>query len=582
MKVLGISAYFHDSAAALVVDGKIVAAAQEERFSRVKNDARVPIDAAAFCLEKAGLRIEDIDQVVFYEKPLRTFERILVSQLRSFPRGLGQFTRSIGKWLSKRLWLKSDLCTQLGCTSEQILFVDHHLSHAASAFLCSPFDHAAIVTVDGVGEWATTTLYEAKSDDMGTRIEPIEEIRFPDSIGLMYSAITAFLGFKVNEGEYKVMGLASYGTPRFKKAFSKLCKIEDDGSYQLNMKYFAFERSATKGFDDSLSTLLGPPRTPDQTLSFPGVESQRFADIAASLQWITEQALLGICKRARKKTGAPNLCLAGGVALNSVANSKIAGSQIFDRMFVQPAAGDAGGALGAALYVDLILAGSPRDHGMSHAFYGESYERDEIKTFLDDCAVPFREAANEDELHQVIARKLANGEVGAWFQGPFEWGPRALGARSIIADPRFASTSERVNRKIKFREAFRPFAPAVLEEEASRWFDIEHNELTNPFMLSVAAVHEEGQECLPAINHTDNSARVQTVSHSSNPKFHALLSAFRDETGVGVLLNTSMNLKGEPLCATPADAIGVFHRSDLDFLVLENCLIEKVKDSHVS
>lgn len=569
MKVLGISAYFHDAAAALVIDGEVVAAAQEERFSRLKNDARLPKDAIRFCLRQAGLRLDELDHVVFYEKPLRKFERILLTHLREFPRSAPQFGRALGKWLTKRLWLKSELCAELGCTPEQLLFVDHHLSHAASAFLCSPHEHAAVLTVDGVGEHSSTTIYDARGNDL----EPLEEIRFPDSIGLLYSAITAYLGFRVNHGEYKVMGLAPYGEPRFVEQFEQLCHIGDDGSFRLDPQYFAYARSANRSFTPRLEALLGPARRSDDPIELP--RSQRFADVAASLQLVTERALLALARRAKDRTGADALCLAGGVALNSVANRKIVDSGIFEHVFVQPAAGDAGGALGAALYVDHAIGGTPRRGAMRSALLGESYDPKQIRSFLADCRVRHEHFVDRRELDRTVAKRLASGEVGGWFQGRFEWGPRALGARSILADARQAHMADRVNAKIKFREAFRPFAPAVRASEASRWFDVGRDASLTRFMLSVAPVTPEGRATLPATTHVDGSARVQTVDAESSPRLASLLDAFAEETGVGVLLNTSMNLKNEPLCASPAEAYGVFQRSALDFLVLEDCVITK-------
>lgn len=569
MKVLGISAYFHDSAAALVVDGEVVAAAQEERFSRLKNDARLPKDAIRFCLRRAGLRLDELDHVVFYEKPLRKFERVLITHLREFPKSAPQFSRALGKWLTKRLWLKGEMCAELGCTPEQLLFVDHHLSHAASAFLCSPHEHAAILTVDGVGEHSSTTIYDGR----GSAIEPLEEIRFPDSIGLLYSAITAYLGFRVNHGEYKVMGLAPYGEPRFIGEFEKLCHIGDDGSFRLDPRYFAYAHSADRSFTPLLEDLLGPARASNDPIELP--RSQRLADVAASLQVVTERALLALARRAKERTGANALCLAGGVALNSVANRKIADSGIFDHVFVQPAAGDAGGALGAALYVDHAIGGTPRRHAMQSAMLGEAYDAKAIRVFLADCRVRHAHHPDRDGLNREVAKRLACGEVGGWFQGRFEWGPRALGARSILADPRDPAMADRVNAKIKFREAFRPFAPAVRACETSRWFDVGRDAPLTRFMLSVAPVTPEGRKTLPATTHVDGTARVQTVDAESNPRFASLLDAFAAETGVGVLLNTSMNLKGEPLCASPAEAYGVFQRSALDFLVLEDCVITK-------
>ena len=579
MVVLGISAFFHDAAAALVVDGEVVAAAQEERFSRIKNDASLPVEAARFCLETAGITIADVDHVVFYEKPLRKFERILVGHLRAFPRSLAQFSRSMTKWLEQRLWTKSDLVRALGCAPERVLFCDHHLSHAASAFLCSPFQSAAVVTVDGVGEWATTSIYRARTGPQGSSIELLKELRFPHSIGLLYSAITAYLGFEVNEGEYKVMGLAAYGEDRHADAFARLCRIGDDASLEIDTRYFSYHRHPTRSFTPLLEELLGPARRPGADLDPLAVdsESRRYADIAASLQAFTERYLLALAREAHRLTGETRLCLAGGVALNCVANRRIADEGPFEELFVQPAAGDAGGALGAALWATHVVHGLPRGAPLRSAFLGAAYAPADIARFLDDCGIAHRAFDDHGTLCDEVARRLDDGEVGGWFQGRFEWGPRALGGRSILADARQPGMREKVNRKIKFREGFRPFAPAVLAAEASRWFDLPRGRADHltPFMCSVAPVTEEGRARLPATTHVDGTARVQRVDEAESPGFHALLEAFRARTGVGVLLNTSMNLKDEPLCASPAEAYGVFVRSDLDFLVLERCLVDK-------
>jgi carbamoyltransferase len=577
MIVLGISAFFHDAAAALVVDGEIIAAAQEERFSRIKHDAALPVQAARFCLAQAGVTIEQVDHVVFYEKPLRKFERILVGHLREFPFSLPQFPRAFATWLGRRLWMKSDLCKQLGCTEGQLLFGEHHLSHAASAFLCSPFEDAVIVTVDGVGEWATTSIYHGQSDETGSEIELLRELHFPHSIGLLYSAITAYLGFEVNEGEYKVMGLSAYGEPRFADELRRLCKIEEDGSLEIDTRYFSYHRHPTRSFTPALEELLGPARKPGAPLHLPAQtnEDRRFADVASSLQKLTEEYLLVLCRNAQELTGARRLCLAGGVALNSVANYRLESEGPFEQIFVQPAAGDAGGSLGAALWATHVLHGLPRKEPMRHAFLGAAYAQDDIARFLSDCGVKFRLFGDDADRNLAVARLLAQGRVGGWFQGRFEWGPRALGARSILADPRDPRMRDRVNSKIKYREGFRPFAPAVLAEEASRWFDLAGSDHLTPFMCSVVPVTEEGRQTLPAITHVDGTARVQRIDREHNPTFHALVESFRSLTGVGVILNTSMNLKDEPLCASPAEAYGVFVRSDLDFLVLERCLVEK-------
>jgi len=581
VKVLGISALFHDAAAALVVDGEVVAAAQEERFSRIKHDARLPVEAARFCLDQGGIAMGDVDHVVFYEKPLRKFERILVTHLREFPRSLMQFPRSMATWLRSRLWQKGELCQALGCAPEQILFSEHHLSHAASAFLCSPFERAAVVTVDGVGEWATTSIYRAgPREGGGTSIETLAELHFPHSIGLLYSAITAYLGFEVNDGEYKVMGLAAYGEPRYQREFEKLCHVDDDAALRIEPRYFSYASHATKSFTRALERLLGPARQPAAPLTLPAVtvEDRRFADVAATLQWFTERYLLALARRAQALTGERDLCMAGGVALNSVANGHIAARGPFDGVVVQPAAGDAGGGLGAALWATHVVHGLPRRPAPTNAFLGAGYDPAEIERFLTDCGVRHAVFADEGARDAAAADRLAAGRVGGFFQGRFEWGPRALGARSIVADPRDPGMRERVNRKIKYREAFRPFAPAVLAEEATRWFEMpeaSRDHLT-PWMCSVVPVTDEGRRTLPAITHVDGTARVQRVDRADNPAFYGLIDAFRQRTGVGMLLNTSMNLKDEPLCASPAEAYGVFARSDLDFLVMERCLIDKV------
>ena len=582
MIVLGLSAFFHDSAAALVIDGEVVAAAQEERFSRVKHDASLPVQAAHFCLDQAGITMADVDHVVFYEKPLKKFERILVGHLREFPRSLLQFQRSIGAWLSSRLWMKSDLCRALGCSPDQLLFSEHHLSHAASAFLCSPFERAAIVTVDGVGESATTSIYRGVSTAEGSQIELVKELHFPHSIGLLYSALTAYLGFEVNEGEYKVMGLAAYGTPRYRDAFSKICRIDPDGSIEIDMRFMSYQNHPTRSFTPALEALLGPSRRPSAPLQLPARsdEDQRFADIAATLQDLTERYLLALVAEAARLTGEHRLCMAGGVALNSVANHRLAKEGPFDELFVQPAAGDAGGSLGAALWVTHVLAKLPRKPAMRNAFLGAAYDAEEICGFLSDCGVVFQKFDDRADLNDAVAERLAQGEVGGWFQGRFEWGPRALGARSIIADPRDPHMKERVNRKIKFREAFRPFAPAVLAEEMPRWFEVDEGpDHLTPFMCSVVRVREEHRQALPAVTHVDGTARAQSVAKADNPAFYDLVEAFRRRTGVGVLLNTSMNLKDEPMCASPAEAYGMFVRSDLDFLVLERCLVERTRSN---
>ncbi|MCC7382325.1 MAG: hypothetical protein IT384_10870 [Deltaproteobacteria bacterium] len=580
MRVLGISAYFHDSAAALVDDGRIIAAAQEERFSRTKHDAAFPRRAIESCLRQGGLTGADLDAVVFYEKPLRKFERILVTHLRELPRGAGQFARALGTWLTKRLWLREEIAEAVHCAPEKVLFSEHHLSHAASAFLCSPFTRAAIVTVDGVGEWATTSIFRGESDESGSRIELLGELHFPHSIGLLYSALTAYLGFEVNDGEYKVMGLAAYGQPRYLDRLLETCRIGEDASLEIDPRYYCYARHATRSFTPALEALLGPACIPGERLDLPahpGSSSERWADIAASIQALTERYLITLAQHAERLTGERCLALAGGVALNAVANRRILEQGPFEELFVQPAAGDAGGALGAALWACHVLEGRPRPSALGTALLGEAHAASEVHRFLDDCAIPHQIFAEDEALFREVAARLARGEVGAWSRGRFEWGPRALGARSILADPRGPGVKDRVNRKIKLREPFRPFAPAVLREEAERWFEPVHGRIDHAtrFMCSVAPATAEARERLPAVVHVDGTARLQTVEANASPDLHRLLEAFKAETGIGVLLNTSLNLKDEPICASPVEAYSTFARSDLDFIVLEDCLVER-------
>ncbi|MCB9788520.1 MAG: hypothetical protein H6744_17700 [Deltaproteobacteria bacterium] len=578
MNILGISACFHDSAAALLSDGHLVACAQEERFSRDKHDARLPLEAVRFCLERAGLGIEDVDHVIFHEKPLRAFERVLATQLQVFPRGLGQFVASMGAWLGDRLWLKARLADALGADPERLLFCEHHLSHAASAFYGSPYQRAAILTADGVGEEATVGLYRGETTAEGSRITPLGELRFPHSIGLFYSALTAYLGFRVNEGEYKVMGLASWGRPRFSAELERICAIGEDASLALDMRYFCFHRDPRKSFTPALSRLLGPAREPGSPLDPSGgdPESRRYADVAASLQALTERWVLTAARHLHQLTGEENLCLAGGVALNSVANGRLAAEGPFARVHAHPAAGDAGGALGAAWHLAHGVLGVPRRGRLSHAAHGQAFSQAEVQRFLTECRIRHRSFDSEAELAAEVARRLARGEVGGHFEGGFEWGPRALGGRSILADPRDAGTIERVNARVKLRERFRPFAPVVLKDDARRWFELpgERADDLTPWMLAVVPTTPEGRQRLGATTHVDGTARVQTVDPAASPRMAALLRAFEAETGVGVLLNTSMNLRDEPIATTPGEAYAVFDRSDLDFLVLERCLVE--------
>jgi carbamoyltransferase len=574
MRILGISAFFHDSAAALVVDGALVAAAAEERFTRTKGDARMPEQAVQFCLQQAGLAsIDEIDAVVFYEKPVKKFERILSHQLATFPFGAKQSVRALSLWLRERLFTKGALAQALGVPPEKIFFVEHHLAHAASAFLPSGYGDAAVLTVDGVGEDACTTIWDATHDDDGRpRLTPVLSQRFPHSIGLFYSAMTAFLGFAVNEGEYKVMGLAAYGTPRYKDEMSRIARVHDDGTFELDLACFRFHLDDETSFSSALCERLGNARDPSSPIDLESAEGQRFADIAASVQAVTEDAVLALARRAHEVTRRGRLCLAGGVAQNVVANRRLAEDGPFQDLFVPHAPGDAGGAIGAALYVSRRHFGAPHvvDPG---PFLGASIDDDVSARFLSDVGVPFT-TLDDDALAREVARRVARGEVGALATGRFEWGQRALGARSIIADPRSSTMMERVNERVKRREAFRPFAPSMLASEFTRFFDAGRgaDRALHRGMLSVVRANEDGARILPAVVHRDGTSRVHIVDDTSS-LLHRVLVAFKEETGVGVLLQTSMNLKDEPAVADAADALTFFLRSEVDFLVVGHALL---------
>jgi carbamoyltransferase len=560
LNVLGISCFYHDAAAALLCDGKLVAAAHEERFTRKRHDPDVPVQAVKYCLQEAGLSIGDIDYLAFYDKPFVKFERILMTYLATFPRSLPSFSKSIPIWLKEKLWVPRVLHDKLGFDGE-VLFAEHHQSHAASAFLPSPFEESAILTCDGVGEWATTTQGVGR----GNQFELIKEVRFPHSLGLLYSAFTYYLGFRVNSAEYKVMGAAPYGDPKYTdKIFDELVDLREDGSFKLNMKYFAYDYGLTmtnRKFDE----LFGQPRRESES------EMEQFHwDMAASVQRVTEEVMLRIVRDLHQKTGMKNLCMAGGVALNCVSNGRIIREGPFENLWVQPAAGDAGGALGAALFVDNCVLDNPRKTRMEHAYWGPSFSDDAIRSYLDARGVRYR-TLPRDEMIAETARRLSDDQaVVGWFQGRLEWGPRSLGSRSIIADARNQENWKRVNLKIKFRESFRPFAPAVLAEKASEWFDIDRE---SPYMLLVCQVHEGKR--IPAVTHVDGSARLQTVTRDSQPEFYDLLSAFDQQTDCPVLINTSFNVRGEPIVCTPDDAYLCFMRTQMDVLVLGNQILLK-------
>ncbi|HEV2017036.1 MAG TPA: carbamoyltransferase [Gemmatimonadaceae bacterium] len=599
MKVLGISAFYHDSAAALIEDGRIVAAAQEERFSRRRHDARFPSSAIAFCLRFARTNVEDVDLVVFYEKPFLKFERLLETYVGFAPRGLASFAKAMPLWVHEKLFLRRFLVREFGEMAEgvdwdsRLMFSEHHFSHAASAFFPSPFTEAAILTVDGVGEWATTSL--ALGND--TRIEMLREIRFPHSLGLLYSAFTYYLGFRVNSGEYKVMGLAPYGTPRYRDAIlGKLIDLRDDGSFRLDMSYFDYATGLRMTNDAFADLFGGPPRNPEEPLT------QRHMDIAASIQAVLDEAMLRIGRDLASQTGQRKLCMAGGVALNCVSNGKLLRSGVFSDIWIQPAAGDAGGAIGAALGAyHLVNANEPRrtvpassstePDGMSGSFLGPEYSQSEIETRLNALGARFR-VLSDEELVSTAADALERKDVIGWFQGRMEFGPRALGARSILADPRDPEMQSKLNLKVKFRESFRPFAPAVLRESSSEWFEMDADSPYMLFVADVATAHRTDsteakgdlgwldrlripRSDIPAATHVDGSARIQTVHAQTNARFHALISAFAKRTNCPVLVNTSFNVRGEPIVCTPEDAFRCFMGTRIDSLAIGNCFLRK-------
>ena len=591
MYILGVSCYYHDAAAALLQDGVLIAAAEEERFSRVKHDYGFPRNAIRFCLDQAGLQGKDLDYVVFFEKPFRKFDRILMTTLQTYPQSWKVFRESMISWMVDKLWVGTTLQSELGVSKEKVIFCEHHLSHAASAYLCSPFEEAAILTVDGVGEWVTASYGVGRGND----IRLLKQIEFPHSIGLLYSAFTAFLGFEINEGEYKVMGMAPYGVPRYVDKVWKLVQQNTDGSFSLDMDYFCFHYSTDQTYNQKFVTLFGEPR-PSKLQFFtaqtgfpkyfgapPGNYSelcklnQHYADVAASIQQVTEELLLGMASNLYRETGIKRLCIAGGVGLNSVANARILKETPFEQLFVQPAAGDGGGALGAALWAYNCLFGKPRNFTMQHAYWGRSNSDAEIGDFLRQNGIPFRCFENDDELLDRVVERLIQGKVIGWSQGRFEWGPRALGNRSILADPRNPDMKDIVNAKIKFREPYRPFAPSVLAECAEKYFDLPQAKCHHParYMLYVVPVRESQRSTLPAITHVDGTGRLQTVFRDQSPRYYRLIERFGQATGVPVVLNTSFNLKGEPIVNTPANAFNTFSKSEMDSLVLENFLVEK-------
>lgn len=570
MRVLGLSFFYHDAAAALVVDGTVVAAAAEERFSRKKHDSAFPQHAVDWVLSSSGVEIGDIDYVVFYEKPFVKFERILMTSLQTWPKSWEVFRESMLTWLSDKLWIKNLIRDRTGTDKSRILFADHHMSHAASSFFCSPFEEAAILTVDGAGEWTTGAMGVGR----GTQITLDTETRFPHSLGLLYSAFTAFCGFRVNSGEYKVMGLAPYGEPKYLDLIHKVATITENGTVWCNMDYFAYHHSPTTTLGPKFFDVFGQPRDPkldDREVA------QKYRDIAASIQAFCEQAMIAQADHLHESTGLKHLCMAGGCALNSVANAKILQKTGFDRIYIHPAAGDDGGAVGAAMWATHQLLGLPRADALEHAFLGQEFSSDECEAWLKSESLPYERAADDGALLDRAAQSIVDGEVLGWMRGRFEWGPRALGSRSIIADARRAEMKDIVNAKIKFREAFRPFAPSVLAERASEYFDLPDAPDHHParYMLYVVPVAEDKREELPAITHVNGSGRLQTVLKETNADYHGLIHRFEQATGTPVILNTSFNLRGEPIVTTPANAYSTFMRSGMDRLYLGNCIVTK-------
>ncbi len=594
-KILGISAFYHDSAAAILDNGKILAAAQEERFTRKKHDSGYPFNAVEFVLKFAKIKLSEIDNIVFFEKPFLKFERLLETYVAMAPRGFIQFSKSVPIWLREKLFQKKMLMNLLKQhddnfnNSKKIFFSEHHLSHAASAFFPSPYEEAIVLTADGVGEWATTTVAIGK----GNNLEIKKEIHFPHSLGLLYSAFTYFAGFKVNSGEYKLMGLAPYGNPIYEdKILNNLIDVKDDGTFRLNQDYFNYATGFTmtnKKFDTLFQKKARNPKKDRLT--------QFHMDIAASIQKVTENIMVKLAKSLKKEFNLNNLCLAGGVALNCVANGKILRERIFDNIWVQPAAGDAGGSLGAALALWHIEQKNPRivnkKDDMKGSYLGPEYTQKEIETELAKLGAVF-ELINEDDLINITAENLAKGDAVGWFQGRMEFGPRALGARSILGDARSSNMQKNLNLKVKYRESFRPFAPAVLRDDLSEWFDIDND---SPYMLMVANVSSKKtfdmtneqnklfgidklnikRSEIPAVTHVDYSARIQTVHSETNPKYFKLLSKFKEKTNCPVLVNTSFNVRGEPIVNTPKDAFNCFMGTELDKLVIGNCYLDKTK-----
>jgi carbamoyltransferase len=590
--ILGISAFYHDSASALVVDGKIIAAAQEERFTRKKHDPSYPTNAIEYCLKEAKLSLDQVDYIAFYDKPFLKFERLLETYVAFAPKGLQSFRMSMPIWLREKLFLKDMLIKEIKKAdkefdSNKLMFGEHHFSHAASAFYASPFEEAVVLTLDGVGEWATTTVAIGK----GHELDIVKEIHFPHSLGLLYSAFTYYTGFRVNSGEYKVMGLAPYGEPKYKDLIlDKLIDLKEDGSFRLDQSYFNYATGLTM-VNQKFADLFGEPvRKPDTDKL-----TQFHMDIAASVQAVTEEVVLTMTRALANEYNIPNLCMAGGVALNCVANGKILRDKVFKDIWIQPASGDAGGALGGALAVWHKELNKPRavnpNDAMQGSYLGPAYEQDFIEDELSTCGAKF-DSVSENEMIELTAQALADGNAIGWFQGRMEFGPRSLGGRSILGDPRSENMQKTLNLKVKYRESFRPFAPSVLREDVSEWFEADYD---SPYMLLVDYVKKDKRlemtqeedslfgidklnvkrSSIPAVTHVDYSARIQTVNKKTNPKYHALITKFKEKTGYSLIVNTSFNVRGEPIVCTPEDAFKCFMGTELDVLVAGNCVLRK-------
>jgi len=589
MYVLGISAYFHDASAAIFKDGKLIAAIEEEKLSRIKHDYNFPEKAIQFCLNEAKIKSSELSYVVFYEKPFVKFERIIKTVIWSFPKTFKLFHESMKNWLFDKLWVSNVIQSTLNISRDKIVFSNHHLSHAASSFYCSPFEKSAIVTFDGVGEWATTTYSEGNQN----KITMQKEIKFPHSVGLIYSIFTAFLGFEINEGEYKVMGMAPYGIPKYKEKVRKVIDSNDDGSFSINPKYISYHYSTTKSYSNEFKKLFGEPRKPNtlfftENTGFPKYFGEKpndyedqiklnqyHADIAASIQSVTEDIVIFLLNQIPAEKNDYNLCLAGGVALNSVINGKIKRKTKFKNIYIQPSAGDGGGAVGAALAFMIDANICKRNFIMTHAFWGPNFDNVEIGNIIKKSGYKYKFYKNKNEIQNAIVKDIIDKKVIGLFQNKMEWGPRALGNRSIIANPTLAEMKDIVNAKIKFREPYRPFAPSVLENEIEKFFESECNPDPNPndFMLNVVKVKQEYIDKIPAVSHM-GTARIQSV-RKNNLDYYNLIQKFHQKTGIPMLLNTSFNIKGEPIVCTPSDAINTFSKSGLDKLAIGNYYLTK-------